>query len=325
MTGRMTEGPNTEKTCADGALLAARHLRKSFAGPSRMWPAEWWTGGGAIGELDRTRGEATHLLADSEAADSLAALQAAQSATTRAVDDVSLGVAAGETLAIVGESGSGKTTLARMLLRLIEADKPKHGLEPPEICFAGHDLLAATGGRLRALRRQMQMIFQDPVSSLDPRMRVAEIVGEPLEIHQPQTGRAARQTLVAETLATVGLDAASMRRFPHEFSGGQRQRIGIARALVLRPKLVVADEPISALDVSVGAQILELLRNLQMQFGLTYVLISHSLPVVAQLATTVAVMRAGRLVEIGTAEQVLHAPRHPYTRALLEAVPSLPE
>ena len=322
----MTEDPSVEKMCADGALLAARHLRKSFAGPSRMWPAEWWTGGGAIDELDGTHGEASRRSDDFKAQESQGQSAPARlDATTRAVDDVSLTVAAGETLAVVGESGSGKTTLARMLLRLIEPDKPKHGLQAPEICFAGQDLLKANGARLRALRRQMQMIFQDPVSSLDPRMRVAEIVGEPLEIHQPQLGRAARQSLVAEILATVGLDASTMRRFPHEFSGGQRQRIGIARALVLRPKLVVADEPISALDVSVGAQILELLRNLQAQFGLTYVLISHSLPVVAQLATTVAVMRAGRLVEIGTTEQVLHSPQHPYTRALLEAVPSLPE
>ncbi len=242
-----------------------------------------------------------------------------------AVDDVSLAVKPGETLAIVGESGSGKTTLARMLLRLIEPDKPRADCKPPEICFAGHDLLAAHGAQLRALRSQMQMIFQDPVSALDPRMRVTQIVGEPLEIHQPQTAHAARQKLIAEALAAVGLDATSMRRFPHEFSGGQRQRIGIARALVLRPKLVVADEPVSALDVSVGAQILEVLRNLQAQFGLTYVLISHSLPVVAQLANTVAVMHNGRIVEMGTAEQVLHSPEHPYTRALLDAVPSLPE
>ncbi len=186
MTGRMTEEPSVEKKCADGALLAARHLRKSFAGPSRMWPAEWWTGGGAIDELDGTRGEASRVSDDFKAHESQGqGTSAGLDAAARAVDDVSLTVAAGETLAVVGESGSGKTTLARMLLRLIEPDKPKHGLQAPEICFAGHDLLKATGARLRALRRQMQMIFQDPVSSLDPRMRVAEIVGEPLEIHQP--------------------------------------------------------------------------------------------------------------------------------------------
>jgi len=236
--------------------------------------------------------------------------------TIAAVDDVSLEVAAGETLALVGESGSGKTTLARLLLRLIEPDSG-------EICFDGHDLLAARGAKLRALRRQMQMIFQDPFSSLDPRMRVGSIVGEPLEIHEPGLGRSERRQRVAEVLEAVGLEPRVLQRFPHEFSGGQRQRIGIARAMVLHPKLVVADEPVSALDVSVGAQILELLRALQAQYGLTYLLISHSLPVVAQLATRVAVMQAGRLVELGPAERVLASPEHPYTRALLAAVPAL--
>jgi len=234
-----------------------------------------------------------------------------------AVDDISLDVASGEVLAIVGESGSGKTTLARLLLRLVEPDAG-------EIRFCGQDLRAAKGPALRELRRQMQMIFQDPFSSLDPRMRVETIVGEPLEIHHAELSRTERRTRVAESLATVGLDTRAMRRFPHEFSGGQRQRIGIARALILRPKLVVADEPVSALDVSVGAQILELLHDLQSRYGLTYVLISHSLPVVAQLATRVAVMQAGRVVELGSAEQVLTAPEHPYTRALLAAVPALP-
>ena len=234
-----------------------------------------------------------------------------------AVDDVSLEVFPGETLALVGESGCGKTTLARLLLRLIEPDAG-------EISFDGHDLLAARGAHLRALRRQMQMIFQDPFSSLDPRMRVGSIVGEPLEIHEPGLSRSDRRQRVAEALQAVGLESRALDRFPHEFSGGQRQRIGIARAMVLRPKLVVADEPVSALDVSVGAQILELLRALQAQFGLTYLFISHSLPVVAQLATRVAVMQAGRLVELGPAERVLAAPEHPYTRALLAAVPTLP-
>jgi len=234
-----------------------------------------------------------------------------------AVEDVTLEVSLGETFAIVGESGSGKTTLARLLLRLIEPDSG-------EIDFAGRDLLSARGAELRGLRREMQMIFQDPFSSLDPRMRVSAIVGEPLEIHQPELNRSERRKQVEEALSAVGLDRDAMNRFPHEFSGGQRQRIGIARALILRPKLIVADEPVSALDVSVGAQILELLRSLQSQFKLTYVLISHSLPVVAQLATTVAVMQAGRLVETGPAETVLTAPRHPYTQALLAAVPALP-
>jgi len=312
----MNSTPNSAETCPGGALLAARHLRKSFATSSGIWPTEWWSGGGAVAELESSQ--------EGSNSPSAVPLPAARSASLLAVNDVSLDVSAGQTLAIVGESGSGKTTLARLLLRLVDPDKSKTGMGAPEICFAGHDLLAATGESLRILRRQMQMIFQDPVSSLDPRMRVAEIVGEPIEIHEPQTRRTARRALIVEALEAVGLDAAAMRRYPHEFSGGQRQRIGIARALVLRPKLVVADEPVSALDVSVGAQIIELLRALQAQFGLTYILISHSFPVVAQLATNVAVMHAGRIVETGTAEQVLYAPKHPYTRMLLDAVPSLP-
>jgi peptide/nickel transport system ATP-binding protein/oligopeptide transport system ATP-binding protein len=234
-----------------------------------------------------------------------------------AVDDVTLEVVPGETLALVGESGCGKTTLARLLLRLIEPDAGA-------ITFDAHDLLAARGAALRALRRQMQMIFQDPFSSLDPRMRVGSIVGEPLQIHEPALSRAERRRLVIEALDAVGLEARVLDRFPHEFSGGQRQRVGIARAMILRPKLVVADEPVSSLDVSVGAQILELLRSLQAQFGLTYIFISHSLPVVAQLATRVAVMQSGRIVELGPVERVLTAPEHPYTQALLAAVPSLP-
>jgi ABC-type microcin C transport system duplicated ATPase subunit YejF len=234
-----------------------------------------------------------------------------------AVDDVSLEIAPGETLALVGESGSGKTTLARILLRLLEPDSG-------ELRVDGRDFLAARGGALRALRREMQMVFQDPGSSLDPRMRVAAIVGEPLEIHQPRMGRAERRRSVIEILRAVGLGDDAMARYPHEFSGGQRQRISIARALILRPRLVVADEPVSALDVSVGAQILELLRDLQREFALTYLLISHSLPVVAQLATRIAVMRAGRIVEAGPAARILAAPAHPYTQSLIAAVPALP-
>jgi ABC-type microcin C transport system duplicated ATPase subunit YejF len=234
-----------------------------------------------------------------------------------AVADVNLELSAGETLAIVGESGSGKTTLARMLLRLIEPDSG-------ELFVDGRDFLAARGAELRALRREMQMVFQDPFASLDPRMRVGAIVGEPLEIHEPQISRSERRSRVVEMLRSAGLGEDVLARYPHEFSGGQRQRIGIARALVLRPRLVVADEPVSALDVSVGAQILELLQNLQRDFALTYLLISHSLPVVAQLATRIAVMQGGRIVETGPAAQILSTPAHPYTQSLIAAIPTLP-
>ncbi len=234
-----------------------------------------------------------------------------------AVDNVSLQLFPGATLALVGESGCGKTTLARLLLRLLDADAG-------EIHFAGKNLLAARGRELRALRREMQMVFQDPFASLDPRQRVGSIVGEPLAIHEPQLSGDERGSRVRETLQAVGLSADALPRYPHEFSGGQRQRIGIARALILRPRLIVADEPVSALDVSVGAQILELLQNLQREFQLTYLLISHSLPVVAQLATRVAVMHAGQIVESGSTAQILRAPAHPYTRELLSAVPVLP-
>jgi ABC-type glutathione transport system ATPase component len=234
-----------------------------------------------------------------------------------AVDGVSFSVAAGETFAIVGESGCGKTTLARMLLRLIEPDSG-------EVAFEGQDLLRLSGESLRVKRRQMQMIFQDPFASLNPRMRVGAIVAEPLAIHEPGLSGAERRDRAVAMLLRVGLTEDAMKRYPHEFSGGQRQRIGIARALILRPKLVVADEPVSALDVSVGAQVLLLLQELQREFGLTYIFISHSLPVVAQVATRVAVMRAGRFVEVGGVEQVLHAPVDAYTKELLAAVPELP-
>jgi oligopeptide transport system ATP-binding protein len=234
-----------------------------------------------------------------------------------AVDGVSFSVAAGETFAIVGESGCGKTTLARMLLRLIEPDSG-------ELHFEGADLLRLSGEPLRVKRRQMQMIFQDPFASLNPRMRVGAIIAEPLEIHESALPAAERRERVAAMLKRVGLNEDAMKRYPHEFSGGQRQRVGIARALILRPKLVVADEPVSALDVSVGAQVLLLLQELQHEFGLTYIFISHSLPVVAQIATRVAVMRRGRFVETGDVDLVLRQPVEDYTKELLAAVPEIP-
>jgi ABC-type microcin C transport system duplicated ATPase subunit YejF len=234
-----------------------------------------------------------------------------------AVDNVSFSLDRGETLAIVGESGSGKTTVARMILRLIEPDSGT-------LTLNGEDLFAAHGEKLRRLRRNMQMVFQDPMASLNPRMNVGTIVGEPLAIHEPQLTRADRSQRVTEILQAVGVGAEAQARYPHEFSGGQRQRIGIARALILRPELLIADEPVSALDVSVGAQILELLAQLQADLQLTLILISHSLPVVAQLATRVAVMQSGKIVESGDTEKILAAPQNPYTQALVAAVPQIP-
>jgi oligopeptide transport system ATP-binding protein len=233
----------------------------------------------------------------------------------RAVDDVSLDIVAGETLGLVGESGSGKSTLGRLVLRLIE---PTSGT----IRFDGQDLHTASHAEIRRLRRDMQIIFQDPFGSLDPRLRVNDIIAEPLVIYEPLSS-SARRTRVAELLRAVGMDESAGRRFPHEFSGGQRQRIGIARALALRPRFIVADEPVSALDVSVGAQIVNLLSQLQRDFGLTYLFISHSMPVVRYLTTRIAVMYRGRIVETGTAEEITVRPQHPYTKSLLEATPEI--
>jgi ABC-type glutathione transport system ATPase component len=234
----------------------------------------------------------------------------------RAVDEVSLDIHSGETLGLVGESGSGKSTLGRLILRLIE---PTSG----SIRFEGRDLLAASSREMRRLRRDMQIIFQDPFAALDPRYRVEDIIAEPLIIHGNGNARSSIRPRVVELLRAVGLDESILRRFPHEFSGGQRQRIGIARALALRPKFIVADEPVSALDVSVGAQIVNLLAQLQRDFGLTYLFISHSMPVVRYLSTRIAVMYRGKIVEVGSAEKITERPAHAYTRSLLEATPEL--
>jgi peptide/nickel transport system ATP-binding protein len=235
--------------------------------------------------------------------------------TVRAVHDVSLDIDEGETLGLVGESGSGKSTLGRLILRLIE---PTSGT----IRFQDQDLHHASGAELRRLRRDMQIIFQDPFGSLDPRFRVEDVIAEPLIVHE-RLSREDRRLRVAELLRAVGMDDSALRRYPHEFSGGQRQRIGIARALALRPKFIVADEPVSALDVSVGAQIVNLLRQLQREFGLTYLFISHSMPVVRYLSTRIAVMHRGQIVEVGPTAQITVQPRHAYTSQLLAATPEI--
>ncbi len=234
-------------------------------------------------------------------------------AFVKAVDGVSFGIAAGETLALVGESGCGKSTVSRLVLRLIEPDAG-------HIRFEGRDLLALGTNELRAFRRQAQIIFQDPYASLNPRMTVGQILAEPLALHDLAPASRRRER-VEELLRLVGLEPRLSRRYPHEFSGGQRQRIAIARALAVEPKLIICDEPVSALDVSIRSQILNLLRDLQERLGLAYIFVSHDLAVVKHIADRIAVMNLGTIVETADAEALFAAPRHPYSRALLSAIP----
>jgi len=233
---------------------------------------------------------------------------------THAVDDVSFNLGRGETLAIVGESGSGKSTTARLVMRLLDADAGR-------ISLLGEDVTRLKGSALRKKRRHMQMVFQDPFASLNPRMKVGESVGEGLRVHAPQLSAAERRSKAGDMLVRCGMDGSVMDRYPHQFSGGQRQRIGIARALAVSPDLLVLDEPVSALDVSVQAQILNLLADLQQEHQLAYLFISHDLSVVSHVADRVAVMFAGRIVEQGSVQTVYGQPLHPYTRELLDARP----
>lgn len=237
----------------------------------------------------------------------------AKATAVRAVDDISFTIERGETFGLVGESGSGKTTTGRCILRLIE---PTSG----EVTFDGRDVLALSRTEMRAARRQMQIVFQDPYSSLNPRMRVSDIVEEPLIIHKLGS-KAERRERVRELFGLVGLNPDHLQRYPHEFSGGQRQRIGLARALALNPSLVIADEPVSALDVSVQAQVVNLLMDLQQRLQLTYLFVAHDLRLVEHICGRVAVMYLGRIVEMGETAKLFASPQHPYTRALLSAIP----